>query len=168
MTMEGWEFKGWSRDRVPFSDKDLINKISKEELLKSDSNTIRLYAQWDPKPYNVTFVGQNDQKIGEQGIYYDTPTQLISVEQLKLQNENSIFTYWTVAGSEETFPDKAKITNLCTVNEDGSLEGKTLKANWLTKTGATIIITDSGKFVDAGAAINITLKNMVTILYNTM
>ena len=44
------------------------------------------------------------------------------------------------------------------MNEDGSLEGKTLKANWLTKTGATIIITDSGKFVDAGAEINITLK----------
>lgn len=159
MTMTGWEFKGWSRDRVPFSDNDLINEISKEELLKSDSNTIRLYAQWDPKPYNVTFVDQNGQEIREQGIYYDTPTHLISVEQLKLQNENSIFTYWTVEGSEKKLPDKAKIKNLCTVNEDGSLEGKTLKANWLTKTGATIIITDSGKFVDAGAAIKITLKD---------
>lgn len=158
MTMEGWEFKGWSRDRVPFSDNDLINEISKEELLKSDSNTIRLYAQWDPKPYTVTFVDQNDNERKTQGIYYDTPTQLMSVEQLKLQKENSIFAYWTVEGSEEKFPDKAKIKNLCTVNEDGSLKGKILKANWLTKTGATIIITDSGKFVDAGNEINIILK----------
>ena len=118
-----------------------------------------MYKRQDPKPYNVTFVDQNGQEIREQGIYYDTPTHLISVEQLKLQNENSIFTYWTVEGSEKKLPDKAKIKNLCTVNEDGSLEGKTLKANWLTKTGATIIITDSGKFVDAGAAIKITLKD---------
>lgn len=104
MTMTGWKFKGWSRDRVPFSDNDLIDEISKEELLKSDSNTIRLYAQWEPKPYTVTFVDQNDNERKTQGIYYDTPTQLMSVEQLKLQKENSIFAYWTVEGSEEKFP----------------------------------------------------------------
>ena len=50
------------------------------------------------------------------------------------------------------------MTNLCTVNEDGSLTGTTLVANWINKTGATIIITDNGEFVDAGDNISVTLK----------
>ena len=51
------------------------------------------------------------------------------------------------------------MTNLCTVNGDGSLTGYTLTANWLETDGATIIITENGKPVDISDPGNsITLK----------
>ena len=158
--LPGWTFRGWSREKYAPYDEDIIkdNTITNEDLLNSDTDTITLYAQWAPKSYEVIFQN-NGEKVGQQGIYYDTPTQLLSAEQLKLEKENSIFAYWTVEGDPaEQYPDKAKVTNLCNVNEDGSLTGTTLEATWINKTGATIIITDNGEFVNAGERISVTLK----------
>ena len=161
-TLTGWEFAGWSTTPYAF-DPDAVEyedeaAILHETLRKGMKQTITLYAQWEPKPYEMTYVDEDSTKKGRQGIYYDTPTQLLSVEQLGLQKENSIFAYWTDSSGKQ-YPDKAKVLNLCNVNEDGSLTGTTLKANWLTKEGATIIITDNGEFVKAGNEIDVTLKD---------
>ena len=132
--LPGWTFRGWSREKYAPYDEDIIkdNTITNEDLLNSDTDTITLYAQWAPKSYEVIFKN-NGEKVGKQGIYYDTPTQLLSAEYLQLEKENSIFAYWTDS-SGNIYPDKAKVTNLCTVNEDGSLTGTTLVANWINKT----------------------------------
>ncbi len=152
-TLTGWEFAGWSTTPYAF-DPDAVKyedeaTISHETLRKGMKQTITLYAQWEPKPYEVTYVDEDGTNIRRQGIYYDTPTQLLSAEQLALQKADHVFTHWSrdvALGSN--YADKAVVTNLCNVNEDGSLTGHTLTANWVETDGATIIITNNGGFVD--------------------
>ena len=152
-TLTGWEFTGWSTTPYAF-DPDAVKyedeaTISHETLRKGMKQTITLYAQWEPKPYEVTYVDEDGTNIRSQGIYYDTPTQLLSAEQLGLQKADHVFTHWSrdvALGSN--YADRAVVTNLCNVNEDGSLTGHTLTANWVKTDGATIIITNNGEFVD--------------------
>lgn len=151
-TLTGWKFTGWSTTPYAF-DPDAVEyedeaDISHETLRRGMKQTITLYAQWEPKKYTITF--ENDGKqIRSQGIYYDTPTQLLSAEQLGLQKADHVFTHWSrdvALGSN--YADKAVVTNLCNVNEDGSLTGHTLTANWVETDGATIIIMNDGQPVD--------------------
>lgn len=152
-TLTGWEFTGWSTtpyafdpDAVKYEDEAVIPH---ETLRKGMKQTITLYAQWEPKPYEVTYVDEDGTNIRRQGIYYDTPTQLLSAEYLGLQKADHVFTHWSrdvALGSN--YADKAVVTNLCNVNEDGSLTGHTLTANWVETDGATIIIMNDGQPVD--------------------
>lgn len=151
-TLTGWEFTGWSTtpyafdpDAVEYEDEEAIPH---ETLRRGMKQTITLYAQWEPKMYTVTFENDGEQ-IRSQGIYYDTPTQLLSAEQLGLQKADHVFTHWSrdvALGSN--YADKAVVTNLCTVGKDGSLTGHTLTANWVETNGATIIIMDDGQLVN--------------------
>lgn len=152
-TLTGWEFTGWSTtpyafdpDAVKYDDKAVILHETLREGMKQ---TITLYAQWEPKKYTVTF-NDGDGSTKDQNMYYDTPTHLLSAEQLGLQKANHVFTHWSrdvALGSN--YADGAMVTNLCTVEEGtGELQGYTLTANWVETNKATIIIMDDGQPVD--------------------
>lgn len=144
-TLAGWEFNGWNTKPDgtgdSYSDQLEIKDITQE--------TITLYAQWEPKVYTVTFKDDGGVKPYTQNMYYDTPTQLNKCE---FQREGSVFTHWSTLGLGSHYADKAKVTNLCSIDEEGNLQGYELTANWLEASTATIVVTDNGSMVDTNNA----------------
>ena len=148
-SLTGWTFTGWST--VPYAvEAEYKDSIPYEAIRKSTTDTVTLYAQWEPKRYTVTFKDEdNDTEIGKpQNIYYDTPTSLRAFESFGVTKDNEVFTHWSTLGFGSNYADRANVTNLCTVDGDGNLEGYTLYANWFETDGATIVITNNGEMVN--------------------
>lgn len=155
-TLTGWEFTGWSKEpdaaEAEYKDKALI---SDEDMGGGVEKTVILYAQWEPKTYTVTF-GDGNGSTKTQEMKYDTAARL---DLNSFTRTDHVFTHWSTPAFGSRYGDGASVTNLCTVNGDGSLTGYTLTANWLETDGATIIITENGKPVDISDPGNsITLK----------
>ena len=118
---------------------------------------VTLYAQWKPKTYTVTFEsGDEDDEKYKQEMQYDTSEAL---DHHKFTKTNSIFTHWSTVALGSHYADEAEVTNLCTVKEDGNLEGATLIANWREANGAVIVVTNNGKRVNLNQN-QITLKDL--------
>lgn len=144
-TLVGWEFNGWNTrpDGTGDSYRDQM------EIKDITQETITLYAQWEPKIYTVTFKDEVSEEHYAQNMYYDTPTPL---QSCKFTKEGSVFTHWSTLGLGSHYADKAKVTNLCSIDEEGNLQGYELTANWLEASTATIVITDNGSMVDTNNA----------------
>ena len=139
-SLPGYEFVGWSLvpdGGVMFDDQETIT--GEGIVIGSDGGPYTLYAQWEPRTYDVTFTS-GDKVSGDaytQTLTFDEEDDLDAVQ---FESNAYRFAGWT-SSDGTVYADGATALNLCTVNGDGTLAGCTLTAQWTTDDHVTVVIT---------------------------
>lgn len=147
--LPGYEFAGWNT-ASDGTGKKYSDKQNVDDLAGNDNETVTLYAQWTPMKYKVSFDGGEDNVTGsmaEQEMEFDKNETL---NENSFSREGSYFSGWTRSDSGfggKTYPDKAVVTNACTVKEDGSLEGVKFTANWIESSDIIVAVYNDGEGV---------------------
>ena len=126
--LAGYRFAGWNTSAdgtgTAYTDGDEVLDLAE------GGETATLYAQWVPLTYQVTFEG------GE-GASGTMPAQTLAFDQAATLDANAfsaptgaVFAGWRDEATGNLYADQAQAINLCEVNEDGSLAGRTLTAQW--------------------------------------
>ncbi|MDM8289566.1 InlB B-repeat-containing protein [Slackia piriformis] len=144
--LPGYRFVGWNTEPDgdgwgSFGDEGTING---ENIVEgSSSGPYTLYAQWEPLSYEVTFVP------GE-GATGESQTQTLCFDEEEPLDPNDFtrveyaFAGWRAEGGT-VYADGAMVENLCKIEDDGSIEGFTLTAQWTIDDSVTIVITKDDK-----------------------
>ncbi|MEF2846463.1 MAG: InlB B-repeat-containing protein, partial [Eggerthellaceae bacterium] len=148
-SLPGYRFVGWNTSAdgqgTSYADKAEFNG----DTYGPNTNLV-LYAQWEPLDYEVTLQvedpasGTTETKTT--AAKFDQPVTL-SWEG-KVPSEN--ITGWEGLGLGSFYPYGSTATNLCSINEDGSLSGNTYNAVLSENGMAYLSITQDGKGVDLG------------------
>ena len=136
--LAGYRFAGWNTSAdgtgSAYTDGDEVLDLAE------GGETATLYAQWGPLTYQVTFEG------GE-GASGTMPAQTLAFDQAATLDANAfsaptgaVFSGWRDEATGELYADQAQAVNLCEVNEDGSLAGRTLTAQW-ARNAVTLTVT---------------------------
>lgn len=140
--LPGYRFVGWNTEPDgtgwgSFDDGDTING---EDIVEgSSAGPYTLYAQWEPLSYEVTF----EPGEGATGDSYTRKFVFDEEDELEpndFTHDEYVFAGWK-ADNGAIYADKAVVENLCTVNDDGSVEGFTLTAQWVIDDSVTVVIT---------------------------
>ena len=126
--LAGYRFAGWNTSAdgtgTAYTDGDEVLDLAE------GGETATLYAQWVPLTYQVTFEGGE----GASGMM---PAQTLAFDQAATLDANAfsaptgaVFAGWRDEATGNLYADQAQAINLCEVNEDGSLAGRTLTAQW--------------------------------------
>ena len=126
--LPGYTFAGWnSIYNEHFEDNAIVSELSY-------GTDVILYAQWTPKPYNVTlkpgFEGGAENNLTAS---FDQPVTLPTAEELGLEYPNHTFLGWKASDSEFIYPGGTSIVNLCGAldnyfNDPNDVE---LEAQWV-------------------------------------
>ena len=152
--LPGWEFTGWNTK----PDGTGTSYADKSGITFGNWDSITLYAQWKPKKYIVTFdpgaaVGQ---ATYTQEFEYDIPSKLTANT---FSYDGHGFHGWQTLALGSFYEDQELVKNVCTLESDGSVKGKTLYAEWIDSDMVNILIIDNGSFVTAPDPGNILLKD---------
>ncbi len=149
----GWTFKGWNTEPDGSGD----SYSDQEELTFNNWDTLKLYAQWEPKSYTVTF--DPDEAAGQ-----STYTQEFKYDQAQALKPNT-FTYedhdfmgWETLAMGSFYKDQAVVKNMCTLDANGTPKGHTLYAEWIEADVLAIVINDNGQAITSADPSCIDLK----------
>lgn len=142
--LPGYDFDGWNTqpdgNGTAYADGATVNGANLE-------GNITLYAQWKAKTYTITFECEDYTVEGahSQPLTFDKPEKLFKNEW-----QNSVLNF--VGWAEKAFgsslhKDEDEVCNLCNINSDGSITGKTLIAVWTkdSSNSITIWVTNDDK-----------------------
>lgn len=161
--LPGYTFTGWNTDSD--GDGDAYGdgaKIADDLFLEADfDNTIKLYAQWKPQTYAVTFEASDGTGTTKTQTFVFDQEAALDRNEFNPPGDGSYkpsFLYWQ--GSDgKRYLDGAVVTNLCTIDEQtGKADGLTLTACWSTSNVVVITIAEDGEPVqlaDPGSSIKL-------------
>lgn len=149
--LPGYEFKGWNTrpdgKGTWYADEEFVKG---ENGISKYGEDVTLYAQWDPLEYTITFnyAGPEMPEL-TQTATFDQPGKLMDVTGADVDGrwelpENSKLQGWSVSGSELFYEDQAPFCNLCDVQDDGSVDGLGLYANFGNKGQIIAAVTKDG------------------------
>lgn len=153
--LPGYEFIGWNTDPDGYGDAYEDEATIDDELFLEAGldDTIKLYAQWKPRTYEVNFDADGGTGTMEsQTFVFDQEAALDRNEfnPPGSGNYTPSFLYWQ-GSDKNTYLDGEVVTNLCTTNETtGVVTGLTLTAQWSTENVVVITITNNGEPVTLG------------------
>ena len=148
--LPGYTFTGWNTDSD--GDGDAYGdgaKIADDLFLEADfDNTIKLYAQWKPQTYAVTFEASDGTGTTKTQTFVFDQEAALDRNEFNPPGDGSYkpsFLYWQ-GSDKNTYLDGEVVTNLCTTNETtGVVTGLTLTAQWSTENVVVITITNNGE-----------------------
>ena len=137
--LPGYVFTGWNTapdgSGTSYTDQAAVMNLAK------NGETLQLYAQWQPKEYNVTFSpGTGSGSMASQMFLFDTVQK---IAPNVFTHTQSIFAGWfsDAASGGRIYADAEEIVNLCVLNSDGSLTGGTLTAQWIAVGSVVAFVT---------------------------
>ena len=161
--LPGYRFVGWNTEADGsgdgFADSD------EAEFPVDAGEVVTLYAQWEPLTYEVVLeAGAGAGGPRRLTFTFDTTGYLTS--EGFTAPTGATHAYWLDTLSGTRYTEYGSAFNLCTVNDDGSLSGHTLVAQWssnqialfITRDGHAIEIDDPARDIslipqDGGAAV---------------
>ena len=149
-TKEGYQFLCWNTQ--PDGEGDSYGNLKAvHNLTTVEGETVKLYAIWEPREYTITYVDPyRFCKTQKQTVKYDEPASLKPADDPDWQPAGHALLGWEGEPLGSFYSPGTQVTNFCSVNEDGSLTGKVLKAAWNDEGSIRVIITldDIGVDVD--------------------
>ena len=147
--LPGYRFKGWTLSADP-GEADKVYQPGDEAegtgLDPAQSGAVTFYAQWEPLDYTITLdSGDADQGMFTQDAVFDREGTL---RRNNWYYTGHVFHGWTANRFGSFYEDGEEFCNLCTINEDGSLSGMTLTAEWTGSEEIDLTITKDGKPVE--------------------
>ena len=129
-SLEGWRFTGWNTK----PDGTGTRYADQEDITFGNWDTITLYAQWEPKKYRLTFQSGNAGITPDhlqENLEYDSTYQMDSIQEIGWTYSGHKFHGWRGAGFGSFYEDGEEFHNLCTLDSNGELQGRTLYADWI-------------------------------------
>ncbi len=139
--LPGYAFAGWNTapdgSGTPYADGAEVLDLAK------GGETVTLYAQWKPLSYTVSFEdGQGASgQVAAQTLEFDHSAPLEA--NAFSAPTGAVFLSWRDNATGKLYSDQAQAVNLCKINEDGSLTGHTLTAQW-AHNAVTLTVTRDG------------------------
>lgn len=165
-TLSGYDFKGWMTtsdgSTIAYVDGETVNNLT-----TIDNDEITLYAKWDIKTFNVSFLNMDGTRIS--GGTYNYNTTLDSIKPKDPSIDGLTFTGWTPAEMPEkvtsnlTFTATFKIADTDITVEKNS-DGKTVISSQDDDEVSipTSVVTNKDLMVRFGTTALISLPNSVT------
>ena len=148
-TLPGYEFRGWSVKPAAETGDRIYrpgDQVKGTDLSTEQGGSVKLFAQWEPLRYDIVFdSGDANQGAKYQSAVFDEPGTLL------LNNWSYapyVFHGWTGDAFGSFYEDGAEFCNLCSLNEDGGITGKTLTAEWVGEGKLAIAVTRDGRPVE--------------------
>lgn len=153
--LAGYRFTGWNTSPDGAGDAYADGDAALD--LAEGGETATLYAQWEPLSYTVSFEGGEGAggQMAAQTFTFDHSAQLDA--NAFSAPTGAVFLDWRDDTTGKRYSDQAQVVNLCEVNEDGSLAGHTLTAQWARNTVTLTIARDNEPVVlsDPGGSIQL-------------
>ena len=148
-TLPGYEFRGWSVNPAPETGDKIYrsgDQVKGTDLSDERGGSVELYAQWEPLRYVVELdSGDANQGTRYHSAVFDEPGTLPLNDWIYIQYA---FHGWTGDAFGSFYEDGAEFCNLCSLNEDGGITGKTLTAEWVGEGKLAIAVTRDGRPVE--------------------
>lgn len=144
-SLPGYDFKGWNTapdgSGTSFEDEEHITN----DLSSTDGAEVRLYAQWEPKTYVVTFKSNEGESAvtTTQTMTFDTES---SLGECTFNNGDALFLGWSeegLTGDPRLYSDGQMVENLCDLDGAGVPIGRTLVAQWTQGNQVYIVLTEN-------------------------
>lgn len=127
--LPGYKFTGWNAEEdgtgTSFSDRASVANLAMEE-----GATVTLHAQWKALTYTVQFESSGGGSMSSQEMTFDQSVQL---SKNTFTNNGQVFIGWAISGetgNSTLIGDGETVVNLCTIDDDGTLNGHILNAIW--------------------------------------
>ena len=139
--LAGYRFVGWNTapngTGAAYEDGDEVLDLAE------GGETATLYAQWEPLAYTVSFEGGQGAggQMAAQTLTFDRSAPLDA--NAFSAPAGAVFLGWRDEATGKLYSDQAQAVNLCEVNEDGSLDGHTLTAQWARNAVTLTIARDN-------------------------
>lgn len=139
--LAGYRFVGWNT--APDGTGAAYEDGGEVLDLAEGGETATLYAQWEPLAYTVSFEGGQGAggQMAAQTLTFDRSAPLDA--NAFSAPAGAVFLGWRDKATEKLYSDQAQAVNLCEVNEDGSLDGHTLTAQWARNAVTLTIARDN-------------------------
>lgn len=139
--LAGYRFVGWNT--APDGTGAAYEDGGEVLDLAEGGETATLYAQWEPLAYTVSFEGGQGAggQMAAQTLTFDRSAPLDA--NAFSAPAGAVFLGWRDKATEKLYSDQAQAVNLCEVNEDGSLDGHTLIAQWARNAVTLTIARDN-------------------------
>ena len=139
--LAGYRFVGWNT--APDGTGAAYEDGGEVLDLAEGGETATLYAQWKPLSYTVSFEGGQGAggQMAAQTLTFDRSAPLDA--NAFSAPAGAVFLGWRDKVTEKLYSDQAQAVNLCEVNEDGSLDGHTLIAQWARNAVTLTIARDN-------------------------
>lgn len=139
--LAGYRFVGWNA--APDGTGAAYEDGGEVLDLAEGGETVTLYAQWKPLSYTVSFEGGQGAggQMAAQTLTFDRSAPLDA--NAFSAPAGAVFLGWRDKVTEKLYSDQAQAVNLCEVNEDGSLDGHTLIAQWARNAVTLTIARDN-------------------------
>lgn len=139
--LAGYRFVGWNT--APDGTGAAYEDGGEVLDLAEGGETATLYAQWEPLAYTVSFEGGQGAggQMAAQTLTFDRSAPLDA--NAFSAPAGAVFLGWRDKATGKLYSDQAQAVNLCEVNEDGSLTGHTLTAQW-AHNAVTLTVTRDG------------------------
>ena len=157
--LPGYSFDGWYLNPEgtgqKFNDMRPITINNQDYLApEKDGATVTLYAKWKPKTYMITFESgeEGTPQTHQQAAIFDKPGKLDPVERFEWSIPSGYGLHgWAGQGFGSFYDDGEDFINLCqmdngepVLNDDGTIKGKTLIAEWVETEKIKVSITKDG------------------------
>lgn len=124
--LPGYEFIGWNTAAdgtgTSYSDKQSVTNLA-----ANGSETVTLYAQWEPLTYEITL------NVGEDGEAQSSTISAKFDQPIKLSWDQSLssghIVGWNGLAFGSFYPYEGQVTNLCGLNDDGTLLNENITLN---------------------------------------
>ncbi|MCQ2545379.1 MAG: InlB B-repeat-containing protein, partial [Clostridia bacterium] len=141
-SIEGYGFKYWNKSR---GDSFIVDKDTACRLTTNQGETVTVYAIWEAQTYKIKYNDDQGNIIEDTPeIKYNQHVKLQSAESLGFRKDGHHFGGWTTSAMGSFYDDEEEICNLCTVNDDDTLTGKTLTAVWIPDSVVSVAVTNDG------------------------
>lgn len=163
--LPGYDFDGWSTNPDGTGDR-YADKETVKNLTDVKDGVFKLYAQWKPKKYTVTFKSGAEQ--ASKDCLFDKSEVIKPFADFGWTEEGQTFNNWRCLETGNVYGDREDFYNLCQVKGDGTLSGYTLAAQWIDNGFITVTTTINGqpqhtasffKLVDPYRTINIPVED---------
>lgn len=144
-TLPGYTFEGWNTapdgSGASFADEASVSS----DLSSVEGTEVRLYAQWKPASYTVTFASSDEEsaQTSTQTMTFDEQADL---DACALGDGSKFFLGWSQdgrTGDPRLYSDGQTVVNLCDLDEDGTPVGVTLVARWTVANSVYIVLTEN-------------------------
>ncbi len=141
-------FTSWNTERDG-SGREFEDTQGVSDLTTQEGETVTLYAQWEPREYSVYYedpyrLCEPDREV----VKYNQVFELIDADDANWKPEGYRLHGWSTLALGSFYPAGAEKVNLCTVNEDGTLNDTVLYAVWGEEGTITVTVTKDDVGVD--------------------
>ena len=148
---QGYHFAGWSKTKDGsgdcYADKQTVKNLSTVE-----GDKVTLYALWEPLTYEIAFKDADHRCMPKIiTAHYNETVTLIGSDDPDWKPGGMSLRGWTVDPYGRFFKAGSSVKNLCSINDDGTLKGVTLYAEWTDHGSISLyaVLDDAGIDLDA-------------------